>query len=76
MQDSDSGRYVCVAEYDGVKVFSKAADLDVFGKYQPMTIISICGHGLLSSDVSIARRVISRNDLLYYYLLSKKNYLF
>ena len=41
VQDSDSGRYVCVADYDGVKVFSQAADLDVFGKYHPMTILSI-----------------------------------
>lgn len=30
---SDSGRYVCLAEYDSIKVFSQASELDVFGKY-------------------------------------------
>ncbi|KAL9976385.1 hypothetical protein ACROYT_G013683 [Oculina patagonica] len=30
VQVSDSGRYVCLAEYDSIKVFSQAAKLDVF----------------------------------------------
>lgn len=33
VQESDSGRYVCQAESDSIKVFSQAAELDVFGKY-------------------------------------------
>lgn len=33
VQVSDSGRYVCLAEYDSIKVFSQASELDVFGKY-------------------------------------------
>lgn len=33
VQVSDAGRYVCLAEYDSIKVFSQAAELDVFGKY-------------------------------------------
>ncbi|XP_068682491.1 uncharacterized protein [Montipora foliosa] len=30
VQEADSGRYVCEAEYDGIRVFSRAAELDVF----------------------------------------------
>ncbi|XP_068682166.1 uncharacterized protein [Montipora foliosa] len=30
VQEADSGRYVCEAEYDGIRVFSRAAKLDVF----------------------------------------------
>ncbi|XP_067044670.1 uncharacterized protein [Acropora muricata] len=31
VQEADSGRYVCMAEYDTIKVFSHLAELDVFG---------------------------------------------
>ncbi|XP_067053159.1 uncharacterized protein [Acropora muricata] len=31
VQEADSGRYVCMAKYDTIKVFSHLAELDVFG---------------------------------------------
>ena len=32
VKEADSGRYVCMAEYDTIKVFSHFAELDVLGK--------------------------------------------
>ena len=43
VQESHSGRYVCLAEYDRIKVFSQSAELDVFGKYRLVNVNSCAG---------------------------------